>query len=101
MPWHAKKGFGWAEQIARELEERRLPQLVEPPRELCSIRINGRERRPIHFHRFRSRRGLLQPDALGRFLELTFEVPLKGPLALGFGCHFGLGLFAAVNFPAG
>ena len=27
MPWHAKKGFGWAEQIARELEERGLPSL--------------------------------------------------------------------------
>jgi CRISPR-associated protein Csb2 len=101
MPWHAKKGFGWAEQIARELKERGLPSLAEPPSELCSIRINGRERRPIHFHRFRSRRGLRQPDTLGRFLELTFEVPFEGPLALGFGCHFGLGLFAAVNLPAG
>jgi CRISPR-associated protein Csb2 len=95
MPWHAKKGFGWAQQIARELEERRLPSLSEPPRELLSIRINERERRPIHFHRLRSRRGLRQPDTIGRFLELTFEVPLEGPLALGFGCHFGLGLFAA------
>ena len=101
MPWHAKKGFGWAEQIARELEERGLPSLAVLPSELCSIRINGRERRPIHFNRFRSRRGLRQPDTLGRFLELTFEAPLEGPLALGFGCHFGLGLFAAVNLPAG
>ena len=101
MPWHAKKGFGWAEQIARELEERGLPSLAELPRELCSIPINGRERRPLHFHRFRSRHGLRQPDTLGRFLELTFKVPLEGPLALGFGCHFGLGLFASVNLPAG
>jgi CRISPR-associated protein Csb2 len=100
MPWHAKKGFGWAEQIARELEERGLPSLAELPRELCSIPINGRERRPLHFHRFRSRHGLRQPDTLGRFLELTFKVPLEGPLALGFGCHFGLGLFASVNLPA-
>lgn len=101
MPWHAKKGFGWAEQIARELEERGLPSLAELPCELCSIPINGRERRPLHFHRFRSRHGLRQPDTLGRFLELTFKVPLEGPLALGFGCHFGLGLFASVNLPAG
>jgi CRISPR-associated protein Csb2 len=101
LPWHAKKGFGWAEQIARELKERGLPSLAEPPRELCSIWINDRERRPLHFHRFRSRHGLRQPDTLGRFLELTFQVPLEGPLALGFGCHFGLGLFAAVNLVAG
>jgi CRISPR-associated protein Csb2 len=95
MPWYEKKGFGWAEQIARELEERGLPRLVEPPRECRSIPINGRERRPIHFHRFRSRRGLRQPDTLGRFLQLTFERPPEnqGPLAFGFGCHFGLGLF--------
>jgi CRISPR-associated protein Csb2 len=40
---------------------------------------------------------LRQPDALGRFVELTFEDPLAGPLALGFGCHFGLGLFTPVK----
>ncbi len=95
MPWHAKKGFGWVEQIAREVRERSLPNLAGPPRKFSSIRINGRERRPIHFHRFRSRHGLRQPDSLGCFLELTFEEPLVAPLALGFGCHFGLGLFTA------
>ena len=100
MPWHAKKEFGWAEQIVRELKERGLPSLAEPPRELRSIPIKGRERRPIHFGRFRSRRGLQQPDTLGRFLELTFEASFEGPLALGFGCHFGLGLFCHGNLPA-
>ena len=93
MPWHAKKQFGWVEQVARELQERGLPNLAASSRELPSLRIRGRERRPIHFHRFRSRRALTQPDTLGRFLELRFEEPLEGPLALGFGCHFGLGLF--------
>lgn len=97
MPWHAKKRFGRVEQIARELKERGLPSLAEPPRELGSIPIGGRKRRPIHFHRFRSRRGLRQPDTLGHFLELTFQEPFQpifdGPLALGFGSHFGLGLF--------
>lgn len=100
MPWHAKAGFGWAEQIARELKERGLPSLAEPPRELGSIPVNSRERRPIHFHRFRSRRGLRQPDTLGRFLQLTFQAPPEGPLALGFGCHFGLGLFRRGSPPA-
>jgi CRISPR-associated protein Csb2 len=107
MPWHAKKGFGWTEQIVCELKERGLPDLAEPPRELPSVCIGGRERRPIHFHRFRSRRGLRQPDTFGRFLQLTFEAPLDGqsprtgPLALGFGCHFGLGLFRRGDLPAG
>jgi hypothetical protein len=30
-------------------------------------------------------------------LRLEFAEPFSGPLALGFGCHFGLGLFAAVE----
>jgi len=36
---------------------------------------------------------LHQPDRLGSFWRLTFPEPVAGPLALGFGCHFGLGLF--------
>lgn len=46
--------------------------------------------------RFRSRRGLIQPNRLGSFWRLTFSEPVQGPLALGFGCHFGLGLFAPI-----
>lgn len=92
MPWHEKKGFGLKEQIVRELIERGFP---EPKGfvEVNTRQIRGRDIRPIHFHRFRSRRGLTQPDRLGRFVELTLEQPVIGPLALGFGCHFGLGLF--------
>jgi CRISPR-associated protein Csb2 len=93
MPWHAKKGFGWADQIERELGERGLPKLSEAPHDHGPLTIKGRDRRPIHFHRFRSRRSLTQPDTLGRFVELKFKDPIPGPLALGFGCHFGLGLF--------
>jgi CRISPR-associated protein Csb2 len=98
MPWHAKKGFRWVDQIARELRERGLPQTCEAPRDCGSLEIKGGERRPIHFHRFRSRR-LIQPDALGRFVELTFKDPITGPVALGFGCHFGLGLFRSDASP--
>jgi CRISPR-associated protein Csb2 len=95
MPWHAKKGFGWADQIERELGERGFPDASEAPRDHGPLTIKGRDRRPIHFHRFRSRRSLTQPDTLGRFVELTFNDPIPGPLALGFGCHFGLGLLRA------
>jgi len=94
-PWYAKKRFQWKDQIARELRERGISEVCEASNECRSLTINGRDRRPIHFHRFRSRRGLRQPDTLGRFVELTFDHPVQGPLALGFGCHFGLGLFAA------
>jgi CRISPR-associated protein Csb2 len=47
----------------------------------------------VHFHRFRSKRGLRQPDRNGSLLSLTFADPVAGPLALGFSCHYGLGMF--------
>ena len=71
-----------------------LPELtsVEP---VAEIHVAGRARRPIDFHRFRSKRGLAQPDRRGSFWRLHFADPVRGPL--GFGCHFGLGLFAATG----
>lgn len=92
-PWHTKAGFGVPEQLRRECERRGLPPLVEI-RQLSSVRLRGRDRRPVHFHRFRSRRGLNQPDRRGSLVEITFADTVAGPLALGFGCHFGLGMFA-------
>lgn len=59
------------------------------------VKIHGRLRRAIHFHRFRSRSRERQPDTIGTFLKVTFAEAVEGPLALGYGCHFGLGLFAS------
>lgn len=60
---------------------------------LEKISIHGTERRPVHFHRFRSRGGERQRDAGGAFLTIAFPRPVEGPLAIGYGSHFGLGLF--------
>jgi CRISPR-associated protein Csb2 len=63
-----------------------------------NINVGGRARNVLAFHRFRRRRGLVQPDRTGLALRLEFTEDvngLPGPLALGFGCHFGLGLFHA------
>lgn len=62
-----------------------------------SIRTGGQTRNVLAFHRFRGRRGLTQPDRTGLALRLEFPQEISGPLALGFGCHFGLGLFRAVT----
>ena len=51
----------------------------------------------IALHHFRRKRGGVQPDTLGRLLEIRFTAPIRGPLALGFACHFGLGLFEPVS----
>ena len=61
------------------------------------IVVGGQPRNTLSFHRFRSRRGLTQPDHTGVALALTFPQPVTGPVALGFGCHFGLGLFRAAD----
>lgn len=96
-PWHIKKRLTVEDQIRRECRERNIPEPV-------AIEVfhevdigKGRTLRPIHFHRFRRRRGLTQPDRVGSFQRLKFPEPVAGPLALGFGCHYGLGLFRPVR----
>lgn len=91
-PWFQKRNFTIEDQIRRECRERGLPE----PRieQIDAIKIKGRERRPIHFYRFRDKRNITQPDTKGSFWRLTFPEPVRGPIALGFGCHYGLGMFA-------
>ena len=96
-PWHVKRHFDVAAQIKRECRERGLPEpaMLEP---FAEVKVGkDRKRRPIHYRRFRSRQGPTQPDRLGSFWHLTFPEPVRGPLALGFACHFGLGLFTPIH----
>ncbi len=65
--------------------------------ELQEISSGGTGRRAIHFHRFRSRGREEQPDATGALLDIVFPKPVEGPIVLGYGSHFGLGLFTAVD----
>ncbi|MDP1588464.1 MAG: type I-U CRISPR-associated protein Csb2, partial [Prosthecobacter sp.] len=78
-PWHRKKGFDVAEQIAREC---RLRGLAEP---VTVETLPEVKPRALDFRRFRTKRGLQQPDRQGHFLRLVFLGPIAGPLALGFG----------------
>jgi len=95
-PWHCKKHFDVEAQLRRECRERGLPEPIELQQQ-NTVLVNGRELRSIDFHRFRRKRGLTQPDRHGSFWRLTFAEPVAGPLALGFGCHFGLGLFVPIE----
>jgi CRISPR-associated protein Csb2 len=49
-----------------------------------------------HFVRQR-RKGLLPPVDHACVLRLIFTEPVRGPLALGFASHFGLGLFVSAS----
>jgi CRISPR-associated protein Csb2 len=81
------------EQIRRECAQHAFPA-PDSLRILPSVTIHGRGRRPVHFHRFRLKRGLRQPDVHRSMIEIVFLRPVAGPLALGFGCHYGLGMLA-------
>ena len=70
-------------------------------RELIETPTDGINLRAIHFHRFRSRGREIQRDASGALLEITFPKFVEGPLALGYGSHFGLGLFRRASEPHG
>lgn len=59
------------------------------------VEVDGAPQRPSprfrHFRRSRPDRA--PPVALALSLRLVFEQPIDGPIALGYGSHFGLGLF--------
>lgn len=91
-PWHEKRHLGIEDQIRRECDLRGMAALtaLEP---MAALRVGARMRFPVHFRRVRDKRGLEQADRAGSFWRLRFAEPVAGPVALGFGCHFGLGLF--------
>jgi len=80
-----------AGQINAELASRGLPQAEV----MLHAAGSDLQRRFRHFVLTRKRGGSPPPKNTGFTLELRFGVPVSGPLALGYGCHFGLGLFAA------
>ena len=92
-PWHRKKTLGIEDQIRKECRLRGLPEITCVKR--CStIPVGTRACRPLDFRRSRTYRSIPnQPDRLGSFWEIHFAEEVHGPLALGFACHFGLGLF--------
>lgn len=87
-------------QLRREWDRRRdispgLPEL-ESVAPMPSMSVRGRDIRWLEFRRWRSRgKGPAVPMPYG--FRLTFEAPLRGPLVLGYGCHFGLGQFRPVS----
>jgi CRISPR-associated protein Csb2 len=90
---HHRKGRGdfgiWlAGEVMREAKNMGLPEpiIVRP---LARSRKRGRDLYWLEFRR--SRKGT--QEAIGYGFELEFAEPVYGPFALGYGAHFGLGLF--------
>lgn len=85
-------------QIRAELDSRRFPQ----PAAVHQLAPMSRNRNAVagettwnrfrHF-KFVRQRGPAPPIACGFAIRLEFDRPVTGPIALGYGSHFGLGLF--------
>lgn len=87
------KPAGYPKEARRLLKMRGIYQEGTEIRAKGEIEVGSTTRRPVHFHRFRSRGGEKQFDAEGTSLHIAFPCPIEGPLAFGYGSHFGLGLF--------
>jgi len=81
-------------QINAELASRNLPDTLS-----CQIfdsHTDDVARRARHFKRVRGQ-GTPPPQDVGFVLELEFAAPVRGPIALGYGSHYGLGTFVAIE----
>ncbi|MFM7201720.1 MAG: type I-U CRISPR-associated protein Csb2 [Myxococcota bacterium] len=75
-------------QLNAELEQRGFPP--------AQVEILPREPHVEFRHFVRERRSGEAPPSFNPWaVRLTFEIPVQGPLCLGYGSHFGLGMFAA------
>jgi CRISPR-associated protein Csb2 len=77
---------GGAVPTIKQLDERRRP-FVFGNRRLCSLQ----------FQTVRRRGGGHRGSGFGNAFEIAFPGKIEGPLALGYGAHFGLGLFVPVS----
>lgn len=79
-------------QVLAELASRGLPhpldiEILDPQRS----DLARRQRHVVRIRRF----GPPPPIDHGFTLKLRFDRGVQGPICLGYGCHYGLGLFAA------
>jgi CRISPR-associated protein Csb2 len=81
---------GPADQVRLELERRGFPAPAKVE-ELPFRSVGDRRVRWLEFDRWRSRRR--PPVSLPFGFRVEFDKPVRGPLALGFYCHYGMGMF--------
>ncbi len=92
-PRHYRKGRGdfmdWIiSEVSNEAENHGLPRPISI-KPVSNLVTRGHEFRWLEFRR--SRKG--ESSQIGYGFKLIFSEPVSGPIALGYGAHFGLGLF--------
>lgn len=76
-------------QINAELESRGLPAATN----IEALAPDAGTSKLRHFKRVREHGGSPPPKDFGLTLRIELESPIGGPLCLGYGAHYGLGLF--------
>lgn len=96
-PWHIKKNFGVKDQVEREVSHDRPSAKVESVdiKPESTIESHRNKKTPIGLFETR-RNGKGPTTGRGRSIEIVFKRPITGPLALGYGKHFGLGMFVPI-----
>ena len=79
------------DQVNLELTRRGLPEAKTVTLRRTLRLSNNREFSPLEYYRWR--RGHPAPVGGAHFFNVEFDEDVSGPMALGYGCHFGLGLF--------
>ena len=98
--YSVKKRAGWEKQARREIEERGCEwnlESVDFKRSADGARLtplsqSGRSA-PLAAQFFKHRANGARVNA-AMTLTLEFSEAVRGPVAFGYGCHFGMGLFA-------
>ncbi|MFW6117642.1 MAG: type I-U CRISPR-associated protein Csb2, partial [Thermoproteota archaeon] len=81
-------------QLLLSIERRDLPP-VKSLKPVPEFRWNGFTKRWLEFKRYH--RGVKPVSGMGYGFHITFKEPVQGPIALGYGCHYGLGLFLSIS----
>jgi CRISPR-associated protein Csb2 len=82
--------------LRRLITEAGLPLPARLER-LATIPIGPRRLRPVEFQTQRYHGAGRRAQTAGAAFQLTFDEPVGGPLAFGYGAHFGLGLFVPAD----
>ena len=88
-----------AELISRDLPQAKVVKRIWPkyPSRTDSNMVNRDEYDRFRHYVLIRRKGPRPPQPIPFAVRLEFDEPIKGPLCLGYGSHYGLGVFKAVN----
>jgi CRISPR-associated protein Csb2 len=100
-PRHLKQGDSPEDQVVRLLASAGLPAPEKLVRcEAAYADEPNRRHKPLRWLEFRRERlagGGARGSDSGFGFRIVFPQPVQGPIALGYGAHFGLGQFVAVR----